>query len=102
MDTPFNMIIAGMTVCGKTYYLLNMLENEYKGHFDYIFKFAQHTIITGRTLSPPQRLLIIFTYTGLHGREIIFTYTGLHEVSAGRERRAGRDGKRERKEASAR
>ena len=37
MDTPFNMIINGMTACGKTYYLLNMLEKDYKGHFDYIF-----------------------------------------------------------------
>ena len=23
--------------CGKTHYLLNMLEHDYKGHFDYIF-----------------------------------------------------------------
>ena len=36
METPFNMIIVGMTGCGKTYYLLNMLENEYNGYFDYI------------------------------------------------------------------
>ena len=26
-----------MTNCGKTYYLLDMLEKEYFGHFDYIF-----------------------------------------------------------------
>ena len=26
-----------MTGCGKTYYLLEMLEHECKGHFDYIF-----------------------------------------------------------------
>ena len=31
------MIIAGMTACGKTHYLLKMLEEEYKNHFDYIF-----------------------------------------------------------------
>ena len=31
------MIIVGMTACGKTHYLLNMLEREYKGYFDYIF-----------------------------------------------------------------
>ena len=37
METPFNMIIVGMTGCGKTYYLLNMIENDYKGHFDNIF-----------------------------------------------------------------
>ena len=37
MNTPFHMIIVGMTACGKTHYLLDMLEREYKGHFDYIF-----------------------------------------------------------------
>ena len=37
MKTPFHMIIVGMTACGKTHYLLKMLENEYKNHFDYIF-----------------------------------------------------------------
>ena len=31
------MIIVGMTACGKTHYLLNMLEKEYKNHYDYIF-----------------------------------------------------------------
>ena len=31
------MIIAGMTACGKTHYLLKMLEKEYKNHFDHIF-----------------------------------------------------------------
>ena len=31
------MIIAGMTACEKTHYLLKMLEEEYKNHFDYIF-----------------------------------------------------------------
>ena len=36
-ETPLNMIIVGVTGCGKTYYLLKMLENDYKGHFDYIF-----------------------------------------------------------------
>ena len=37
MQTPFHMIILGMTACGKTHYLLEMLEKEYKNHFDYIF-----------------------------------------------------------------
>ncbi len=36
-ETPFNMMIVGMTKCGKTHYLLKMLEEEYFGHFDYIF-----------------------------------------------------------------
>ena len=31
------MIIAGMTACGKTHYLLKMLEEKYKNHFEYIF-----------------------------------------------------------------
>ena len=37
MNTPFHMIIVGMTNCGKTHYLLKMLEEEYKGRFDHIF-----------------------------------------------------------------
>ena len=36
METPFNMIICGMTNYGKTYYLLNMIEKRFKKHFDYI------------------------------------------------------------------
>ncbi len=36
-ETPFNMMIVGMTGCGKTHYLLDMLVKEYFGHFDYIF-----------------------------------------------------------------
>ena len=36
METPFNMIICGMTNCGKTFYLLNMLEKQFSKHFDYI------------------------------------------------------------------
>ena len=31
------MIIVGMTASGKTHYLLDMLEKEYKNHYDYIF-----------------------------------------------------------------
>ena len=36
METPFNMIIVGMTGCGKTSYLLKMLENKYMKHFEFI------------------------------------------------------------------
>ena len=36
-ETPLNMIIVGVTGCGKTHYLLKMLENDYKCHFEYIF-----------------------------------------------------------------
>lgn len=37
MKTPFNMIILSLTNCGKTYYLLKMLEKEYFQHFEYIY-----------------------------------------------------------------
>ncbi len=37
VETPFNMMIVGMTGCGKTYYLLDMLVKDYFKHFDYIF-----------------------------------------------------------------
>ena len=30
------MIICGMTNCGKTFYLLNVLEKQFNKHFDYI------------------------------------------------------------------
>ena len=33
---PFNMIIVGMTACGKTRYLLDFLEREYMRCFEYI------------------------------------------------------------------
>ena len=36
MESPFNMLIVGMTVCRKTKCLLDMLEKVYKNHFDYI------------------------------------------------------------------
>lgn len=36
MEPPFNMLIVGMTNCGKTYYLLDMLEKGYKNVFEYI------------------------------------------------------------------
>ena len=34
---PFNMIIVGKTACGKTKYLLDMLEEKYMDVFEYIF-----------------------------------------------------------------
>ena len=37
MTTPFHVLIVGMTACGKTHYLLKMLEKNFKGHFDYVF-----------------------------------------------------------------
>ena len=35
-DTPFNIIVTGMTGCGKIHYFLNFIEKNYKNHFDYI------------------------------------------------------------------
>ena len=35
--TPFNMLIVGGTECVKTHFLLEFLENNYKGYFDYRF-----------------------------------------------------------------
>ena len=45
METPFHMIITGMTACGKTHYLLKMLEEDYKGHFDHIFIKSKYMFI---------------------------------------------------------
>ena len=36
MNRPFHMIIVGMTACGKTHYLLKILEENYMNHFDFI------------------------------------------------------------------
>ena len=35
-ETPFHMLIVGMTACRKTHYLLKILEENFKGHFDYV------------------------------------------------------------------
>ena len=37
MKTPFNIIILGTTGCGKTFCPFELLEKEYKNHFDYIY-----------------------------------------------------------------
>ena len=37
LEPPFKMIVTGASDCGKTYYLLQMLEQDYKGVFDRIF-----------------------------------------------------------------
>ena len=48
LDTPFNMIIVGMTGCGKTYYLLTLLETEYEKQFENIFVICP-TFVQNRT-----------------------------------------------------
>ena len=35
-DPPFNMLISGITGCGKTHFVLDLLENEFRQKFDYI------------------------------------------------------------------
>ena len=37
MNTPFHMLIVGMTACGKTHYLLKTLEEDFRGYCDYVF-----------------------------------------------------------------
>ena len=42
------MLIVGMTACGKTHYLLQAIEKEFKGTFDYVF-FVCPTFLENRT-----------------------------------------------------
>src|SRR5271157_4413625 len=56
LDPPFNMLISGMTGCGKTHFVLDLLENEFKTKFDYI-------IIICAT----------FIYNKTYNRKFIFT-----------------------------
>ena len=35
-DPPFNMLISGITACGKTHFVLDLLKNEFKGRYDYV------------------------------------------------------------------
>ena len=46
--TLFHMLIVGMTACGKTHHLLYMLEENFKGHFDYVF-FVCPTFLENKT-----------------------------------------------------
>ncbi len=36
LEPPFNMLVSGITNCGKTHYVLDLLETIYKNKFDYI------------------------------------------------------------------
>ena len=48
LNTPFNLLIVGMTGCGKTHYLLKLIETEYKKHFENIF-FICPTFVNNKT-----------------------------------------------------
>ena len=48
LNPPFHMLIVGMTACGKTHYLLQTIEKEFKGIFDYIF-FVCPTFLENKT-----------------------------------------------------
>ena len=48
LQTPFHMLIVGMTACGKTHYLLKTLEENFKKHFDYVF-FVCPTFLENKT-----------------------------------------------------
>jgi len=37
---PHNMLVTGVTNCGKTHFILDLLETIYKDHFDYIILFC--------------------------------------------------------------
>lgn len=36
IEPPFNMLISGITNCGKSHYVLDLIEKYYKNKFDYI------------------------------------------------------------------
>ena len=40
LSPPFNFIITGITNCGKTYYVLDLIETTFKNKFDYIIIFC--------------------------------------------------------------
>ena len=48
METPFNMLIVGMTACGKTYYLLDTLEKQYS--VDTVLVYVTETFKGSNTL----------------------------------------------------
>lgn len=49
METPFNMLIVGMTACGKTYYLLDTLEKQYSA-VDTVLVYVTETFKGSNTL----------------------------------------------------
>ena len=45
IDPPFNMLISGITNCGKTHYIFDILENHYINKFDYIIIYCPTFLI---------------------------------------------------------
>ena len=51
-EPPFNMLISGITGCGKTHFVLDLLENEYRSKFDHII-IACPTFYYNKTYNRP-------------------------------------------------
>ena len=49
---PFNMLISGITGCGKTHFVLDLLENEYRSKFNHIIM-ACPTFYCNKTHNKP-------------------------------------------------
>jgi len=52
LKEPHNMLISGITNCGKTHFVLDLLENEYKDYFDNIVLFCP-TYLSNETYDRP-------------------------------------------------
>ena len=48
LEPPFNMLITGITNCGKTHYVLDLLEKYYLNKFDYVVIFCP-TFLVNKT-----------------------------------------------------
>jgi len=48
LEPPFNMLVSGVTNCGKTHHVLELLKTVYKNKFDYIVIFCP-TFIENKT-----------------------------------------------------